>query len=182
MFDFINKTNLDALFPKTDIAEYQYHIQYDGIRRYTENGFSVPTICGGVLIEFHVYVDEQMQYQMLPGQAVDLMAFSPYDFLVTHKSFGLKPEQLMTYFPDHPLNPRYALSGHMGVDDILQSKYRMSSAFDTQPYIRVQDDGETDVSFGLSLLQMSAGEVLEIADITENTTYQDLAWVVWSER
>ena len=179
---FINKTNLDALFPKTDIAEYQYHIQYDGIRRYTENGFSVPTICGGVLIAFDVSVDPQMQYQMLPGQAVDLMAFSPYDFLVTHKSFGLKPEQLMTYFPDHPLNPRYAVSGYMGVDDIMQSEYRMYSGFDTQPYIRVKDDGQTDVSFGLSLPQMAAGEVLEIADITENTTYQDLAWVVWSER
>jgi hypothetical protein len=88
----------------------------------------------------------------------------------------------MTYFPDHPLNPQYVVAGYMGVDDIMQSKYRMSSAFDTQPYIRVQDDGETDVSFRLSLPQMSAGEVLEIADITENTTYQDLAWVVWSER
>ena len=64
----------------------------------------------------------------------------------------------------------------------MQSEYRMSSGFDTRPYIRVKDDGQTDVSFGLSLPQMPEGEVLEIADITEDTSYQDLAWVVWSER
>ena len=176
----INKTKLDALFPQHDKSE-NYIIQYDGIR-YAADLLLVPTIYDGVLIEFHVSVDEQMQYQMLPGQAVDLMAFSPYDFLVTNKTFGLTPKELMTYFPDHPLNPRYVISGYMGVDDILQSEYRMYSGFDTQPYIRVKDDGQTDVSFGLSLPQMPAGEVLEIADITEDTTYQDLAWVVWSER
>ena len=177
---WINKTQLDEMFPQHDKSE-NYIIQYDGIR-YAADLLLVPTIYDGVLIEFHVSVDEQMQYQMLPGQAVDLMAFSPYDFLVTNKAFGLTPEELMRYFPNHPLNPRYAISGYMGVDDIMQSEYRMSSGFDTQPYIRVKDDGQTDVSFGLSLPQMPAGEVLEIADITEDTTYQDLAWVVWSER
>lgn len=179
---FINKTKLDALFPKTDIAEYQYHIQYDGIRRYAEDGFIVPTICDGVLIAFDVSVDPQMQYQMLPGQAVDLMAFSPYDFLVTHRTLGLTPEELMEYFPNHPLNPQYVVSGYMGVDDILQSEYRMYSGFDTQPYIRVKDDDHTDVVFGLSLPQTPVGEVLELDDITEDTTYQDLAWVVWMDR
>ena len=150
--------------------------------RYSDDRLLVPTIYDGVLIAFDVSIDPQMQYQMLPGQAVDLMAFSPYDFLITNKTFGLTPEELMTYFPNHPLNPRYVISGYMGVDDILQSEYRMYSGFDTQPYIRVMDDGQTDVSFGLSLPQMAAGEVLEIADLTEDTTYQDLAWVVWSER
>lgn len=179
---FINKTKLDVLFPRTDIAEHQYHIQYDGIRRYTENGFIVPTICGGVLIAFDVSVDPQMQYQMLPGQAVDLMAFSPYDFLVTYQTFGLKPQELMEYFPNHPLNPRYAVSGYMGVEDIMQTEYQIYSGFGIQPYIRVKDDSQTDVLFGLSLPQMNEGEVLEITDITEDTTYQDLAWVVWLER
>ena len=87
----------------------------------------------------------------------------------------------MEYFPNHPLNPRYAVSGYMGVEDIMQTEYQIYSGFGTQPYIRVKD-GQTDVLFGLSLPQMPAGEVLEIADITEDTTYQDLAWVVWSER
>ena len=188
----INKTKLDELlagsydfstFPAYYDQTPVYPVQYDGIR-YEEKRLFVPVISESdeKLFVYSVAVDEQMQYQMLQKQEIDLMALSPYDFLVTHQTFGLTPQELMEYFPNHPLNPRYALSGHMGVDDILQSKYRMSSAFDTQPYIRVQDDGETDVSFGLSLPQMSAGEVLEIADITENTTYQDLAWVAWSER
>ena len=177
---WINKTQLDVMFPQHDKSE-NYIIQYDGIR-YAADLLLVPTIYDGVLIEFHVSVDEQMQYQMLPGQAVDLMAFSPYDFLVTNKTFGLTPKELMTYFPDHPLNPRYVISGYMGVDDILQSEYRMYSGFDTQPYIRVKDDDQTDVLFGLSLPQTPEGEVLDITDITEDVTYQDLAWVVWSER
>lgn len=174
----INKTKLDALFPKTETSKYHYHIQYDGIHRYAENGFIVPTICDGVLITFDVSVDEHMQYQMLPGQAVDLMAFSPYDFLVTHQTFGLTPEELMTYFPDHPLNPRYVVSGYMGVEDILQTEYQIYSVFGTQPYIRVKDS-QTDILFGLTLPQMNDGEVLEITDITEETTYQDLAWCIW---
>ena len=86
----------------------------------------------------------------------------------------------MEYFPNHPLNPRYAVSGYMGIDDILQSDYYMTSWFGTQPYIRVQDS-LTDVIFGLSLPQTPEGEVLTVADITEDTTYQDLAWGVWLE-
>jgi hypothetical protein len=179
---FINKTQLDALFPTGDgLSDYTYTILYDGIRHQADKIY-VPTLCDGVLIYFDIGVDPQRQYQMLPGQAVDLMAFTPYEFLVTHQTFGLTPQELMEYFPDHPLNPQYAVSGHMGVDDILQSEYRMYSGFDTQPYIRVKDDGQTDVLFGLSLPQTPAGEALEIADITEDTTYQDLAWVVWIDR
>ena len=88
----------------------------------------------------------------------------------------------MEYFPNHPLNPHYAVSGYMGIDDILQSDYQIYSWFGSEPYLRVKDDGQTDVLFGLALPQTPAGEVLDIADITEDTTYQDLAWVVWSER
>jgi hypothetical protein len=177
---FINKTKLDALFPKTDIAEYQYHIQYDGIQHQADKIY-VPTLCAGVLIYFDIYVDPQRQYQMLPGQAVDLMAFTPYEFLVTHQTFGLTPQELMEYFPNHPLNPHYVVSGYMGVEDIMQTEYQIYSSFGTHPYIRVKDDDQTDVLFGLTLPQTPEGEVLTVADITEDTTYQDLAWGVWLE-
>ena len=119
-----------------------------------------------MLIAFDVSVDPQMQYQMLPGQAVDLMAFSPYDFLVTHQTLGLTPEELMEYFPNHPLNPRYVVSGYMGVEDIMQTEYQIYSGFGIQPYIRVKDDSLTDVIFGLSLPQTPEGEALDTADLT----------------
>ena len=176
---YINKTQLDAVFPRHDRSE-NYIIQYDGMR-YSDDRLLVPTIYDGVLIAFDVSIDPQMQYQMLPGQAVDLMAFSPYDFLITNKTFGLTPEELMTYFPNHPLNPRYAVSGYMGVEDIMQTEYQIYSSFGTHPYIRVKDDDQTDVLFGLTLPQTPEGEVLTVADITEDTTYQDLAWGVWLE-
>ena len=185
---FINKTQLDALLASTyilkDAPAYShgmevYPVQYDGIR-YGAGQILVPVVSEseGILVVYTVTVDDRLDYQMLPGQGVDIMALSPYDFLVTHQTFGLKPQELMEYFPDHPLNARYVVSGHMGVDDILQSDYYMYSGFGTQPYIRVKDS-QTDVTFGLSTPQTPAGEVLDIADITEDTTYQDLAWIVW---
>ena len=177
---YFNKTMLETqLIQNFDMSAHT--AIYEGIR-YADHHIFVPMIHDEMIVYADILVDADLQYQLFTAETIDLMTLSPYDFLVTYQTFGLKPEQLMTYFPAHPLNPRYAISGYMGVDDIMQSEYRMYSGFDTQPYIRVMDDGQTDVSFGLSLPQMPAGEVLEIADITEDTTYQDLAWVGWSER
>ena len=69
----------------------------------------------------------------------------------------------------------------MGIDDILQSDYQIYSWFGSEPYLRVKDDSQTDVLFGLTLPQTPEGEVLTVADITEDITYQDLAWGVWLE-
>ena len=188
---FINKTQLDALLTSNHILKdapaYShgmevYPVQYDGIW-YGAGQILIPVVSesDGMLIVYTITVDERLEYQMLPGQGVDVMALSPYDFLVTHQTFGLTPQELMEYFPNHPLNPRYVVSGYMGVDDILQSEYTIYSEFDTEPYIRIKDD-QTDMIFGLSTPQTPAGEVLTIADIAEDMTYQDLAWVVWTER
>ena len=174
---FINKTQLDALFPKGDGLS-DYTILYNGIRHQAENIY-VPTLCDGKLIYFDINVSPSMQYKMLPGQFVDLMALSPYEFLVTHRAFGLTPQDLMELFPNHPLNPRYVLSDYFDVDDILQSDYRIFSEFGMQPYIRIKDNGQTNMYFGLSLPQTPTGDVLQTADITEETTYQDLAWTLW---
>ena len=175
-----NKTMLETQL--TQNFDMSVHTAiYEGIR-YADHHIFVPMIHDEMIVYADILVDADLQYQLFTAETIDLTALSPYDFLVTYQTFGLKPQDLMEYFPNHPLNPRYAISGYMGVDDILQSEYRMYSGFDTQPYIRVKDDGQTDVSFGLSLPQTPAGEVLEIADLTEDTTYQDLAWVVWSER
>ena len=153
---------------------------YEGIR-YTDHHILVPMMHDGMIVCADILVDADLQYQLYATETIDLTALSPYEFLVTHQTFGLTPQELMEYFPNHPLNPRYAVSGYMGVDDILQSDYYMTSWFGTQPYIRVQDS-LTDVIFGLSLPQTPEGEALELADLTEETTYQDLAWVVWIDR
>lgn len=175
-----NKTMLETqLTQNFDMSAHT--VIYEGIR-YADHHIFVPMLWDSMIVYADILVDADLQYQLFTAETIDLTALSPYDFLVTYQTFGLKPQDLMEYFPNHPLNPRYAVLGYMGIDDILQSDYQIYSWFGSEPYLRLKDDGQTDVSFGLSLPQMPAGEVLEIADITEDTTYQDLAWVVWSER
>ena len=153
---------------------------YEGIR-YADHHIFVPMIHDEMIVYADILVDADLQYQLFTAETIDLTALSPYDFLVTYQTFGLKPQDLMEYFPNHPLNPRYAVSGYMGIDDILQSDYQIYSWFGSEPYLRVKDDSQTDVLFGLTLPQTPEGEVLTVADITEDTTYQDLAWGVWLE-
>ena len=175
---YFNKTMLEALLIQNFDMSVHTAI-YEGIR-YADHHIFVPMIHDEMIVYADILVDADLQYQLFTAETIDLTALSPYDFLVTYQTFGLKPQDLMEYFPNHPLNPRYAVSGYMGIDDILQSDYYMTSWFGTQPYIRVQDS-LTDVIFGLSLPQTPEGEVLTVADITEDTTYQDLAWGVWLE-
>ena len=176
---YFNKTMLEALLIQNFDMSVHTAI-YEGIR-YADHHILVPMMHDGMIVCADILVDADLQYQLYATETIDLMALSPYEFLVTHQTFGLTPQELMEYFPNHPLNPRYAVSGYMGIDDILQSDYYMTSWFGTQPYIRVQDS-LTDVIFGLSLPQTPEGEALDTADITEDTTYQDLAWVVWIDR
>lgn len=176
---YFNKTMLEALLIQNFDMSVHTAI-YEGIR-YADHHIFVPMMHDGMIVYADVLVDADLQYQLFTAETIDLTALSPYDFLVTYQTFGLKPQELMEYFPNHPLNPQYVVSGYMGVEDIMQTEYQIYSGFGTQPYIRVKD-GQTDVLFGLSLPHMPEGEVLDISDITEDTNYQDLAWVVWSER
>lgn len=176
---YFNKTMLEALLIQNFDMSVHTAI-YEGIR-YADHHIFVPMIHDEMIVYADILVDADLQYQLFTAETIDLTALSPYDFLVTYQTFGLKPQDLMEYFPNHPLNPRYAVSGYMGIDDILQSDYQIYSWFGSEPYLRVKDDSQTDVLFGLSLPQTPEGEVLTVADITEDITYQDLAWGVWLE-